>query len=88
MHTTISLSAFRDAFRNETFSYAGLRALFDYLEEIEPDTELDVVGIRCTYTEYDSLVEAARDYDLDPAELRDHTEVILCDNNHVIVAAF
>ena len=45
--------------RKDTFSYAGLEALFEYLEQLEEDTgeemEFDMVGICCDYTEYENL---------------------------------
>ena len=52
MKTTISIHSFRDAFqslRPDDFTYDGLNALFDYLEEYEEgtDTELDLDGHRC-----------------------------------------
>ena len=49
-------NAFR-ALRPNNFSYNGLKALFDYLEEWEEDSgepiELDVIGICCEFSEYD-----------------------------------
>ena len=45
--------AFRDMGRDENFSYAGKRALFDYLEEVSPDMELDVIALCCEYYESD-----------------------------------
>ena len=56
------------------FSYAGAAALFDYFEEYEvggaaPDdsdnVEFDPVGIRCTFSEYNSLEEVIEDYRLE-----------------------
>lgn len=53
----ITFSAFCDAFRDmgrdENFSYAGKRALFDFLEEVAPDMELDVIALCCEYEEID-----------------------------------
>ena len=55
--------------RNTQFSREALIEIFDYLEAYEEDTgeevELDVVGICCSFTEYDSLREAASMYDID-----------------------
>jgi hypothetical protein len=49
--------AFRDTDRNENFSYAGKRVLFDYLESLSEDTgsdiELDVIALCCEYYEND-----------------------------------
>jgi hypothetical protein len=53
--TVDNASQFRDAFRamgrHDQFSYEGLALLFDYLEELDPDMELDVVAICCDYSE-------------------------------------
>lgn len=52
------------------WTYKGAEALVEYLEEIEAFTgnpmELDVVAIRCDYSEYESAVEAAGDYGWKP----------------------
>ena len=72
MKQTIDLYAFRNAFynivRKDSFSYGGLKILFDYLEEVEQDTgeemELDVIALCCDYAEttIDELISA---YDID-----------------------
>lgn len=47
------------------FSYHGAVALVEYLEDSEDDfgeeLEFDPIGIRCTYTEYDSPYDAAKE---------------------------
>jgi len=65
----VGFSQFCDAFlgdRNATFSYKGKRALFDYLENYSEETgeivELDIVALCCDYTEYDSALDAWREY--------------------------
>lgn len=68
--TIRSCYQFADAFdaagRAGQFSRQALYALFDFLEEREQDTgeemELDVVGLCCDFTEYDSAREAAEAY--------------------------
>ena len=68
MKETITLSGFRDAFqiRKENFSYHGLEALFNYIEEIEEEsdteTELDVIALCCEFAEYDNLAEFQNAY--------------------------
>jgi hypothetical protein len=51
---------------NASWSYAGAFALAEYLEELEDSTgeemELDVVAIRCDFSEYSSLQEWAHDH--------------------------
>ena len=61
-------SQFRDQFaqcgRKDQFSYEALGLLFDYLEEIDPDMELDVIAICCDYSE-ESAADIARNYSID-----------------------
>ena len=62
-------------------SYEGALALFEYIEEYEDqtgeETELDVVAIRCEWTEYENIEEVSKDYDIDNLDdLRDNTSVI------------
>jgi len=58
--------AFVTAGRKDQFSYDGLKALFEYLEDFEEDfgeeIELDVIALCCEYSEYDSALECAKDY--------------------------
>ena len=96
MIQTISTSQFIDAFRNmgraDQFSRQGLRALFDYLEEIDPDFDLDVIALCCDYSE-DSVQDIAEAYGLELPD--DETEDEHCDavrtyleENTSIVAEF
>ena len=67
MKTTINFSEFRDLFqkiRPDNFSYQGLRSLFDYLEDIDPDFELDVIAICCDFSE-DSFENIADQYGIE-----------------------
>lgn len=72
MKTTVSRydfeRAFVDADRKENFSYEGLKALFDYLEDYEEQTgeeiELDVIALCCDYAE-DTVADIARNYSID-----------------------
>ena len=72
MIETVTKSTFIDSFRSsdtyrDNFSYMGLDALYDYLEELEEDTgiqiQFDLVAICCDFSEYDSLEELIDDYD-------------------------
>ena len=72
MKDTINKDQFRNWFRSSeqyrrTFSYEGLSALFDYLEEMEESTgeelEFDPVALCCEYSEYDTFEEFQEDYD-------------------------
>lgn len=47
---------------NGGWSYNGAIALVEYLEEINEEMELDVVALRCDYSEHETLENWARDY--------------------------
>jgi hypothetical protein len=51
-----------------SFSYEGARALAEYLEQLEEDIgeemELDVIAIRCEYTEYRNYQELNKEYSI------------------------
>ena len=76
--------AFADYNRANQFSYEGLDALFDWLEELAEDTgtpyELDVIALCCEFTEYKNFEEIYDNYSNTEIEniedLRDHTSVI------------
>ena len=102
MKQSVSEYDFIDAFRNyfggqykTNFSYEGLKALFEYLEEFENDTgeemELDVIAICCDYMEYDSLNEYNRDYDKEYEEIdeiADDTTLIKIDDERFIIQQY
>ena len=83
---------FRDAFRRydriDTFSYDGLKALYEYLEEADSEYELDVIGLCCDYAEGE-IGEVLNEYNLkDIGELNDATLVIWEDGKRVLYLAF
>lgn len=99
MKQEINMYQFERAFvkmnRGEQFSYNGLRALYNYIEEYEEDTgkevELDVIALCCDYTEYDSLEEFQADYgekyeSID--DISDATALIPIDDNAFIIQQF
>ena len=55
---------------NAKWSYNGAIAIVEYLEELEQETgeemELDVVAIRCDWSEHASLEDWATDYGFAP----------------------
>jgi hypothetical protein len=93
---TVNRYTFHDAFnsmRPDNFNYAGLDALYDYLEQLSDDIgqdiELDVIAICCDFCQYDTVEKACEAYDLeDREELEQHTLVIDCDDDSVIIANF
>lgn len=99
MKQTINFFDFTDTFkqcgRKDQFSYAGLRALFDYLEDLEEqcdmEIELDVIALCCDYTEYRSLEDFQADYGNEYEEMddiMDDTVVIMIDDESFIIANF
>jgi len=99
MKQSIDRDQFRDAFRDYSrenhFSYAGLSALFDYLEEYEDATgdelELDVIAICRGFTEYENIGEFQADYGTEYETIEDieeQTPVIMVNNQSFIIQAF
>jgi len=76
MIINVNFSMFQDAFRSmgrsNQFSYEALRALFDYLEEIEADSgqemELDVIALCCEFMEIEEDEEEYKQYVGDEAD--------------------
>lgn len=70
MKKTVSLYDFRNEFekmnRQDSFSYEGKKALFDYFEMLENDCgmeiELDIIAFCCEYTEYANIEEVFLNY--------------------------
>ena len=92
MIQTITQSMFIDAFRtygrDDQFGYEALAALYDYLEECAPDTELDVIAICCDYS-YDTYQDIAASYIIDidgmnEDEAMDCVEEYLNDNTSIV----
>jgi hypothetical protein len=99
MKKTINSWDFVDAFSNhgrqDSFSYEGKHALFDYFEELENDTgvetELDVIAICCEYTEYSNITEFQEDYGTRYETIEDienETQVIKINEEAFIIQQF
>ena len=79
---SIFCDRFKDMNRDNNFTYEGKRALFDYLESYEEDTdtkiELDVIALCCEYNEYKNLKEYLNDYsaDVDREDYEDEEEYL------------
>jgi hypothetical protein len=97
MFQSINKSQFRDAFhsagRANQFSYDALGLLFDYLEDCDPNAELDVIAICCEYSE-DTEAQIMQDYNLHKDEdvayyLSEHTAVVgTTDAGAIVYAQF
>ena len=98
MKQSVNMYDFERAFKNferDNFSYDGLKALFEYLEEYEDSTgeevELDVIALCCEYAEYDSLKEYNDDYGTKYDEIdliQDDTMLIKIDDNSFIIQQY
>jgi len=98
MKQSVNMYDFERAFKNferDNFSYDGLKALFEYLEEYEDSTgeevELDVIALCCDYMEYDSLKEYNDDYGTKYSEIdaiQNDTTLIKIDDNSFIIQQY
>ncbi len=96
MYQRVTFSDFRQAFHNHDrgnqFSYEGLKALFDYLEEQERDTgeemELDVIELCGEYSEFENFEEfQGENPDIESmGQLRDKTMVLEFDGGFLVQA--
>ena len=94
MKTNVYFSDFAQAWidhgRDNSFTYEGKRALFEWLEELEQDTgeemELDIVGLDCEFSEYKDLAEIQENYnDIETlTDLYESTQVIEFDGGIII----
>ena len=77
--------------RKNQFTYEGLDALFDHLEEYEEGTgekiKFDPIAICCDYTEYKNIEEYKENYALgnNINEIRELTTVIETKNKGFII---
>lgn len=102
------ISMFDQYGRGDQFSGEGLIALFDYLDELSEalgeDIKIDVIGLCCDFTEYDSLQDLIEAYldgmaselvnDIDENKkdilgyFKDKTQVIEVDGGSYIIENF
>ena len=95
---SVTKSRFRDEFqkiRPNQFSYEGLEALYDWLEDYcyneQIAIEFDPIAISCDFTEYESFKQFQEDYDniIDFEDLEQHTTVIRIEGSDgFIIQAF
>ena len=98
MIEVVTESQFIDRFRKirpTNFTYEGLQALFEYLEQYEDDTgdtiEFDVIGLCCEFSQYDNLKEFQDDYGKDYEcieDIENETMVVPVDEESFIVRQF
>ena len=77
--------------RKSQFTYNALSALYDCIDDTWCDSEpfvFDMIAICCEFMEYNTIKEAAEDYNITPDELKDNTLVIECANGHVVVQQY
>jgi hypothetical protein len=82
------VNLFADYNRADNFSIAGRRALFDFLEEVDPNWECDIIALCCDFSEIDvaDIEQETGCESLD--DLQDNTTVIMVDDSTVIYQVF
>ena len=93
------IEEFKKYGREETFSYQGKKALYDYLNQLAEDLgkpiELDIIGLCCQFTEYENLEKFNKDYGYslgydieDIEEIQEHTILIPVNEESFIIEDF
>ena len=93
MHQYVNEYIFKDTIRRlrpDNFTWGGLSALFEYLEEYEKDTgfkiEFDPIGICCEFTEYANFKEIQEAYAIEFEDLEDlHDYTIIIEHDEGII---
>ncbi len=95
MKQTMTTSQIADELRRDEsagWSYAGARALAEFLESVEEDTGeemvFDRVAIRCDFSEYSSALEAAEEYGFEPGGEDGETEEEAAEANEAAALAW
>lgn len=89
IYQELNVSDFRNAFvrmDRDVFSYKGYQALYNWLDNLEGDYELDVIALCCEFVEltYD---EIRQDYQLDEGLSNDEIVEWLCEQTSVMIYA-
>ena len=93
------VNSFDQVNRATNFSVAGRKALFEMLEEIDANMELDPIAICCDFTEYGSLEEWKQDYCYEAEDeeddddyaldyFRDQTLVLELSNGGLVIQSY
>lgn len=96
IYQELNIHEFRGAFhhmgRGEQFSYEALGALYEMLEDMGGDYELDVIALCCEFTEYKNLEEFCEAHSGDYSswdDVADEALVVLqLDNGGAVVQDF
>jgi hypothetical protein len=87
--------AFNSSQYRNNFTYYGLKALFEYLEQYEEvcgtEIELDVCALCCDFTEYENLKEFQDNFSDSYESIEDiqeDTTVIMIDDDAFIIQNF
>ena len=67
--------------RGDNFTYHGLRALFEWLEECfheDNGIELDVIALCCDFAQYESIEEYNRYYETEYESIEELEEAGMC----------
>lgn len=91
MHQYVNEHIFKDTIRRlrpDNFTWGGLSALFDYLEEYEDDTgfkiEFDPIAICCEFSEYADFKKIQEAYDVKGLN-EDEVKEWLADNGSPVI---
>lgn len=90
--TIDNASQLRDVFfkmgRGNQFSYEATSHLYDYLESLDSDIELDVIALCCDFAE-DKLETVLKEYNLETfEELQNNTWAVMVDDETVLYQSF
>ena len=91
MKHTLSLYEFIDGVRDD-FSCEAAEALFNFLEEIDPDIEYDPIAFRCEFDEYTSIADYNGTYGTEHEKvediMNDTTVIMIDDEEHFLIVAW
>lgn len=84
------VNAFDQSSRGRSWSLRGLEALYDFLEETDPDYELCVVELDSQYCDYNSMDDLKNNYEhlFDEDEEYDDDEIIDLVGNYTTVIPY
>jgi len=74
---------------DSSFSWNGAEALYDYLEDLDEDCEVDYIGLRCNFAEYEDIEEFQTYYGEEDyqtiEDIEDVTTVIMGSGKNFII---